>query len=332
MSSASRASLILVAVTMVTIVLMLALLVVTRTTINLASVTTLALLLTVQLALVIYCRVRGLSRLQPVVETTFLFLLLNIGLLPITYAGMRLGLPISDNWLSQMDHAMGFDWRAFVRWIDERPLLALMLFVAYSSFIVQLLLVPAYFALTGSVSRATATIAAYAMIVIFSTVIGLWFPSEGTFHFYGVDQSQLKNIDIHFATAYLAEFSAVRSQPTFEIGFDHIQGLLTFPSVHVACAALCTWAAWGSRYLRMPVTALNALMAVSAISHGGHFAVDAVGGLFVAMACIALSAKLFGVPATITARVSERMFWREITEPRLRTRDPVAVVPSAANG
>jgi hypothetical protein len=332
MSSASRSNLILAVVTSVTLVLMLALLLVTRTTINLASVATLALLLAVQLALVIYCRVRGLSRLRPVVETTFLFLLINLGLLPITYAGMRLGLPIADDWLSLMDHAMGFDWRDFVRWIDERPVLALLLFVAYSSFVVQLLIVPAYFALTGSVCRANAMVAAYAMIVIVSTAIGLWFPSEGTFHFYGIDQSQLKNIDIHFAIAYLSEFDAVRSQPTFEIRFDHAQGLLTFPSVHVACAALCTWAAWGSRYLWMPVTALNALMAVSAISHGGHFAVDAVGGLFVAMGCVALSNKLFRVPVAIMARVSERVFWREITEPRLLTRDPVAVVPSSAKG
>ncbi|MBA1140147.1 phosphatase PAP2 family protein [Mesorhizobium neociceri] len=325
----NRAILILATVTLATVSLMLVVLLATRTEINLASIKPLGFLLSVQFLLVVYCRLRRLKGLQPIVETIFLFIALNFGLLPISYAGMRFNLPIADGWLSAMDHAIGFHWRPFIVSIDNRPLLAGLLFGAYTSFGPQLFLIPAYFALAGGVNRACAMVSAYAAIVIVSSVISIWFPSEGAFHFYGLHQSDLKNINIHFGVAYLSEFGAVRTQPVFEMGLDRIQGLLTFPSVHVAGAVLCTWAAWGSRYLWAPVALLNMAMAVSTISHGGHFAIDVVAGVFVALACIFLSRLSFQDADAGATRAAEARFWREIFQAKWRSRNASAVPYSA---
>jgi membrane-associated phospholipid phosphatase len=66
-------------------------------------------------------------------------------------------------------------------------------------------------------------------------------------------------------------------------------GIVTMPSGHAAGAFLCAWAAWDMKLLRIPLLLLNVLMAVAAISHGGHYLVDILAGGMVAALSIALA-------------------------------------------
>ena len=64
---------------------------------------------------------------------------------------------------------------------------------------------------------------------------------------------------------------------------EAIVGLITFPSFHAAAAVLLGWLYYGNRLLRWPFVLLNAGMALSAIVVGGHYLVDIIGGVVVAI-------------------------------------------------
>lgn len=62
---------------------------------------------------------------------------------------------------------------------------------------------------------------------------------------------------------------------------DDLYGLITFPSFHVAAAVLIAYAARGTP-LAFLALVLNLVMAVSALSEGGHYLVDVLAGAAVA--------------------------------------------------
>lgn len=250
-------------------------------------------------AATIYCHARAMPRPAIVADTMLLFVIANIGLLPITYLVMRFNLPLADGWLMATDRAVGFDWVGFVKAVDGSPALSSIVTVAYSSFGPQLFLLPAFFALLRDPSRGGAMVLAYCLIVLAASLTSIWFPAKGAFVGYALDGSQLHNLSAHYGYAFLQEFDALRSEAPFVMALDRIEGLLTFPSVHAAVAVLCTWAALGSRILWLPVLILNMAMLVSAISNGGHYLIDLpAGGL---LAALAITAATHILPTSIGA-------------------------------
>ena len=218
-----------------------------------------------------------------------LALLLAVPVLVISYAAMRLNLPMADGALMRMDALIGFHWPDFVRLVDRSPRVATLLQYAYSSFAFQLLLLPILLCLFGFQTRAYRFILAFLLLCAAAAAISLFFPSLGAYVAYGIDRSSLRHVDAHFGYFYLESFAAVRGQADFVLGANNAAGIITFPSVHAGVAVLCAWAAWPSRVLRYPLLVLNILMFVSAISHGAHYLVDVLAGAALAGLAIALA-------------------------------------------
>jgi membrane-associated phospholipid phosphatase len=284
----------------------------TNVSIDAASAKPLGLLLLVQLGVALYCRFRRIDRLQPVAEIVLCFVIACFGLLPISYLAVRFNTPLVDDWLMAMDKAMGFDWVALVKTVDEWPPLASFLRIAYSSFGFQLFFLPVFLALFRNDTRAHAMILAYMLIVVGASIIGIWFPARGAFFAYGLDQTMLNNVDAHFGYAFLDEFHAARTDTYFSMSLDRVEGLLTFPSVHVAVAVLCIWASWGSRLLAGPFLILNAGMTLSALTNGGHYLADVIAGAALAAAAIGAGAYIFPATSWRRSRLAERLLWAEV--------------------
>ena len=168
-------------------------------------------------------------------------LILSIVALVLTYGAMSLNLPLSDSTLATMDTALGFNWMAFIEFVDSRPWLAEFLNVAYRSFPYQLLLIPIVLCGTANVHRACTYIAGYGSICLISSIVTIWFPALGTYVMYGLGEADLHNIEIHFDFAFLNDFHAVRSGD-FNLAMGTASGIVTFPSVHAAIAVLNIWA------------------------------------------------------------------------------------------
>src|SRR5262249_51301759 len=86
----------------------------------------------------------------------------------------------------------------------------------------------------------------------------------------------------------IGDHFAIRAGVLHEIDLRRLQGLVTFPSYHIVLALLFIWAVRGIKWLLPLSLAFNAIVVVSTLSAGGHYMIDAPGGLVVTVIAIAL--------------------------------------------
>lgn len=215
-----------------------------------------------------WIRLRSLSNLL-----SGLFLAM-VPMVTASYVAMSFTMPLADPLLARMDDAIGFDWPAFVAYVDSERWLAYALEEAYASFLPQILVIPILLLMFGDNRRAHAFIVACGVLTVLSSAVAAFFPAYGTYIHYGYAGGALAHIDTHFAYEFVAHFDAVRAVDAFTVTTRSASGILTFPSVHAGIAFLIIWATWRNGWLRYPFLVLNMLMAVSALSHGAHYLVD----------------------------------------------------------
>jgi hypothetical protein len=229
---------------------------------------------------------RGMRSIQAALEATSIGILLVLPVLVITFAAMRLNMPLADDGLIAADRWLGFDWPSFVRLVDGYPMAAWLLALGYASFSFQLLFVPALLCVFGMPARAYQFVLGYFVLCVLASIISIWFPSVGAYQAFGVEPGSMRHIDARYGHLFLDAFHGVRNEAHFYLTIGKTYGILTFPSVHVGVAVLCTWAAWPSRILRYPFLAVNILMAIGAITHGAHYLVDIIAGAAVAFVTV----------------------------------------------
>lgn len=257
--------------------------------------------LAVALAAHYYCSRRGLIQLRALSDAMVCGLLLTVPVMLSTYLVIYIKMPLADDVLTSWDTAIGVDWLKFITFVDQAPMLAHSLGLAYQSFSYQLLLLPIILAITGQILRVYQMVIAYALICFVSSFISIWFPALGTYTIYEMDAGSLQNINAYYGYFFLEQFNAVRNDPNFVFRLQETAGILTFPSVHAGVAALCAWAAWSIKVARYPLLLLNVLMAVSAVSHANHYVIDVIAGVLVAAVCVFFTSRLTAVRPAVDA-------------------------------
>ncbi|MES0880736.1 phosphatase PAP2 family protein [Roseibium sp. SCP14] len=224
-----------------------------------------------------------------------------------TYLAYSLDFPLADRQLVEMDRALGFDWIAFIRFVDSSHWLSIYLELAYASLKVQLVFVPVLLCCIGQVPRAIAYIFGYALMILVASTLAIPFPALGTYSYYDFDVTTLQNIDAKFGYHFLDAFNALRNDPSFILSGDDVVGIVTFPSVHAGMGFFTIWALWRTSWIKWPALVLNLSMAMSAVSHANHYLVDVMAGLGIAV-LVALTGSYvflgFG-PKKLSYRTSE---------------------------
>ena len=198
---------------------------------------------------------------------------------------------------------VGFDGLALVKWVDGVPVLSRLLMYAYASFAPQeLLVLSMLLILLRQPGPGFTLVLGYGMAGFAASAISVWFPALGAHVTYGIASQALSSVNVHFGYAFLNEFHAVRDQATFVLSVATAQGILTFPSLHTAVAILCAAAASSHVLLRYPVLVLNVLMVVSTLTHGGHYLIDVLAGMVLAL--LALLAVAAIQRSTLIGKVS----------------------------
>lgn len=234
----------------------------------------------------LYVSWRKMSRARAATEVAAAAILFALQLLILTYAAMRYNLPLMDGWLDKADRAIGFDGLAFVQRIDGNAPLSILLGYAYSSFSLQLVLLPALLCGLGYCTRGYCTVVAFIVIGVVSAVLSAFFPAIGAFAYHQMNVGSLQNINDMFGYHFLPSFHAVREDPTYTLSLMSASGIVTFPSVHAAAAVLCGWAGFAVRGLRWPILVLNVGMWLSTLTHGAHYLVDVLAGTVIAIGSI----------------------------------------------
>ena len=226
------------------------------------------------------------------IKSTILGVALTIPILISTYIAASFDLPLMDHTLSRWDRLIGFNWVSFIHFADFSSNSAILLEGSYTSFSIQLLLIPIFLCTIGKAKHAYLMIIAFGLLCFICSTVSIWFPALGTFTTYGIHQSDLRNLNAYYGFEFLHDFLAVRSQPHFTLSITRASGIITFPSVHAGVAVLCAWAAWEIGYARWPLLALNIFMTVSAIAVANHYLVDIIAGMLISALSIACAKML----------------------------------------
>jgi hypothetical protein len=224
--------------------------------------------------------------------------LITVVMTPLTYVAASTNLPMQDASLLAIDRKLGLDWAAYVGFVDSHPALAGLLNYGYTMIRWPIFAIPVILAATRRYRRIEEFIFAFGMALVATTIISAVVPANGVYAQVGLDPASLKHVN---PQPYLDQVRDL--PPTREGVLRHLEllglgGIVTFPSFHAASAALYTWALWAVRGLRPIVIVINGVMLAATPLNGGHYFIDLIAGMTIAVAAI--------VAARLVARIIAR--------------------------
>jgi PAP2 superfamily protein len=240
----------------------------------------------------IYGRLRPRERLADLAQTAVQLLLLFAAAGILSYTLTATALPLQDDLFARGDAILGFDWLAWFRAVEAKPLLRSVLHLAYITATPQLVAIAIYLALSGQGARNAELIWTLAISLIVIIPLSALLPGAGAFVRYDVAAL----VDAPF----VSEFAMVRHGALTTIDLNQLQGVITFPSFHTTLAVLYPYVVRGSRRVFVGCAFLNLMMLLSIPSEGGHYLVDLIAGALVAAVAI-------GAAAWIERRLSAPM-------------------------
>jgi hypothetical protein len=231
---------------------------------------------------------------------------------PLTYLAAAAGFPMQDANLHAIDLALGLDWRAYLDFVNDRPLLAQWLDAGYSMIKWPILGIPVVLAYAGCFRRLQEFTLAFSLALLATTVVSALVPAIGTYYQLGLTAADYPNVSPGAYLGQLRDLPLVRDGTLRHLDLFALTGIVTFPSFHAASAVLYAWAFWGVRWTRPIGLVVNGAMLAGTPIVGGHYFIDRIGGIVVTVLAIWL--------ARMASRAVERSLVR---------RKAVAGAPSA---
>lgn len=235
-------------------------------------------------------------------------LLIPAVMTPMTYVAASANLPMQDQALNALDRALHLDWVSYYNFIYEHRALLATAVYTYGMIGCLVFAVPVALGWTGRYWRLQVFALAFTIALIVTTAISVFVPAIGTYDLLNVHPDPNVFTPGGYADQ-LRELPLVRDGTLRTLSYRSLTGLVAFPSFHAASAVLYLWALWPVRWLG-PVAAVgNLLMLLSTPIVGGHYFVDLIAGIAVAIGSIA-------VATYIAHRVTgEATFAASIAEP-----------------
>jgi PAP2 superfamily protein len=194
-----------------------------------------------------------------------------------TYLAATLAMPLRDAEFVALDAALGFHWLAWSGFIWSHRVIQIALFLAYASFLAQIVGSILYFAHTEQTARNTEMIWIAMLSLILSTIVSGLLPAVGPYaHFYG---RQTEDIVV---------LMSLRDRGAHSFAINGLKGIITFPSFHTVLAIVFTYVHRPPSRSFIPVAILNGLVLIAIPSEGHHYLVDMIAGAIVAAMSIAI--------------------------------------------
>ena len=204
----------------------------------------------------------------------------------LSYAVASLDRPLWDATLMAWDQALGLDWRVYLAAADAHPHLAQILNLAYASLMAQMIGAAGVLGLSGRFAACRRFVLAMMLAAIVTILISGAMPAVSMVTRLGLRAADHPNLDFSAVPAALAPFNALRDGTLRIVSLAHAEGIITFPSFHAALGVIFARAFWSVRWARWPALALNALLIAATPLDGGHFFVDVIAGIAIALGAI----------------------------------------------
>jgi len=194
-----------------------------------------------------------------------------------TYLAATFALPLRDAGFVATDAVLGFHWLAWFDFIHAHRTIQVPLFIAYSSFLPQIVGSILYFAHTRQTARNAEMLWITMVSLILTTIGSALLPAVGPFvHFFGRP------------TEDIIALMSLRAGGAQTFVINQLQGIITFPSFHTVLAIIFVYVHRPPSRSFVPIALLNALMLIGIPSEGHHYLVDMISGTAVAAMSIAI--------------------------------------------
>ncbi|VVE02153.1 phosphatase PAP2 family protein [Pandoraea terrigena] len=235
---------------------------------------------------IVYTHYRPDERIRTACSQVIVLIVFSHVAALLSYVVVATDAPLVDVSLVKMDAWLHFDWPTWHAFVRAHRLLSLAFALAYASGMVQIAFVVVFLSLTGRLVEVRVFSTAMVLSCLVTIAVSGFVPAAGAFAHFGGDPAKL---------ADLTHFDALRQHRLLVVDLGQLQGLISMPSYHAVLSVLLIHAARGSRRLARVFVPLNLLVIVSAISEGGHYLVDILAGIGVAVLAIFVARPLLGV-------------------------------------
>jgi hypothetical protein len=186
------------------------------------------------------------------------------------YPAVALGFPEVDRWLAASDAALGIHVPTLTAWTGSHPIVARVLIFSYFSLLPQFALPILTFGIFYRDRKGLWEYIFHFHFCLAVTLLGVaLLPAACAFSYYGFESL----ID---QTHFIDHFTRLRSGAFTELRVNDIEGMISFPSFHVAGGLMVTWAFRGHRRWFAALAVLNTLLIASTVLTGAHYGIDVV--------------------------------------------------------
>jgi len=196
--------------------------------------------------------------------------------------------PLMDSDFAAIDAGLGFDWVSTVRLLNSSPAAASILMYTYHVVGQLMVLILFFLALSPYSDDLMEYIAVIAVSAVFTGVLMLAFPTAGAYAFYKPSHEVYSNFTGVGGLLHLQTLNDLRSGNPFLFQMSKVTGLVSFPSFHCALGVMLVYGFRRIRWLACFVGMVIAIMIPATIPEGGHHFSDAIAGILVGFASIAI--------------------------------------------
>lgn len=216
-------------------------------------------------------------RIASLAHSIAVFLAFSSVTIVMSYLTVVLRRPLIDEHLVAVDRALGFDWLAQYHWVMAHPLVEKILFIGYASLIPQLIVLTLLLNFMNMRRRCWEMIWLFMSACIACLIFSALWPAAGAFGYFGLEGEH----------RYVQIFMKLYNNSLRVIGEEPVDGIIQFPSLHIALAVIYAYAARGIRYVFPFFIAMNTLLLISTPAIGGHHLIDVLAGALMAVLLIA---------------------------------------------
>jgi hypothetical protein len=246
--------------------------------------------------------VRGLPNLVVAADALLQMTLFTLAGILLSYALAAHGGALWDADFAYWDAALGLDWAAIRAAVDRSFFATWLLTIAYHSLIPQMVLIILLLSAAGLHSLLRTTVLAAVLAGFATILLSGQMPAMGNIF----DAASYRHLPQSVAALHADIISGLRTGALRTIDLRQMMGIVTFPSYHAALALIFIAAFRHLPKVRTLGSAWAGLTIVATPISGGHYGVDVLAGLGVAMLSLAAARTLFrpsfGAPLPIRDR------------------------------
>ena len=214
--------------------------------------------------------------------------LFTIGGVVLAYLLAARGGPLWDARLAAADVRLGFNWPAVFRAADAAPGALWAGGIAYESLTAQMVVCIVALSATRRFEALRIAVAAAIMSGLVTILISGAMPAIGNLF----DPAAYRHLSPSIAWRERDLIRGLRDGTARVVDLGLLKGIVSFPSYHAALPVILAWAQRDVAWLRIVTPIWAGVTILATPLFGGHYGVDVLAGLVLAVAAMAIAPRL----------------------------------------